>query len=68
MDDFRREQKKFCKMAGNSLGGKNKYGCGCCRKIPDLRKFRKYSRRWAKSAFRRMTKIEIANQLQESYV
>lgn len=49
MDDFRRFQKCDCLNGGTRRN--LKYGCPCCRKIPNLNKFKKVSRRMARRRF-----------------
>jgi hypothetical protein len=50
-DSFRRFQKVECLSGAKYTIPTNNarlYGCGCCRKIPSLNKFKKWSRRLAR--------------------
>jgi hypothetical protein len=56
MDDFRKMQKKDC--ADGSQNKRSSYGCPCCRKIRDLAKHKRVSRR--RSRHRLASAIAIA--------
>lgn len=57
MDEFRKLQKKECK--DGSRGKAGKYGCQCCRKIGDLNKHKKVSRRLARVRLNQKDKKEL---------
>jgi hypothetical protein len=46
MDDFKKEQKKFC--IDYSPNSSAKFGCPCCRAYPKLSEFLKETRKIAK--------------------
>lgn len=55
MDSYRQIQKADC-LDGS---GKRKYGCPCCRKISDLCKHKKVSRKLARRRLRQRDRIEL---------
>jgi len=52
-DAFRQMQKSFC-SDGRPNGGTFPYGCPCCRKIANLRKFKKWTRKQARVKVKRL--------------
>jgi hypothetical protein len=54
MDNFRRFQRGLCHN-GAPTGGRDTYGCPCCRKFSFAPRFKAWSRRLAKVRFRRET-------------
>ncbi len=59
-DEFRRGQKILCVSGAPNKAGI--YGCACCRKIADLRRFKKLARRMAKARLRNADRKEFAKQ------
>jgi hypothetical protein len=53
-DDFRKFQKPFCASASPTKRGI--YGCPCCRKLSNLRDFKRMCRKAAKGQFRTETR------------
>lgn len=54
MDAFREFQKAEC--LDGSPNKRDPYGCQCCRRFPNLNKFKKWSRRRARHLLKNMDK------------
>ncbi len=52
-DIYRQMQKHVC-HDGRPNGGTFRYGCPCCRKFPNLRYFKKWSRKKARAMLKRL--------------